>query len=137
MTCARGIFDIRLWVEGADEQEVYERLAELVRTARLFAPPGVIVKYSQLRNPDRTAAFEGTMRPAWVRRGVGVTDWLPELLDAKALQRELGVTRAAAEAIMRAVPVVSIPGLRKTYCRRVDVARLLEERTFAKDQVPA
>jgi len=66
-----------------------------------------------------------------------VSDRLPELLDAKALQAELGVTRAAAEAIMRAVLVVSIPGLRKTYCRRADVARLLEERTFAKDQVPA
>jgi len=65
-----------------------------------------------------------------------VSDRLPELLDAKALQAELGVTRAAAEAIMRAVPVVSIPNLRKTYCRRADVAQLLEERTFAKDQVP-
>ena len=65
-----------------------------------------------------------------------VSDRLPELLDAKALQAELGVTRAAAEAIMRAVPVVLIPDLRKTYCRRADVARLLEERTFAKDQVP-
>ena len=66
-----------------------------------------------------------------------MTDRLPELLDAKGLQAELGVTRAAAEAIMRAIPVVSIPGLRKSYCRRADVARLLELRTFAKDQVPA
>jgi hypothetical protein len=30
-----------------------------------------------------------------------VSDRLPELLDAKALRLELGVTRAAAEAIMR------------------------------------
>ncbi len=67
----------------------------------------------------------------------GVTDLLPELLDAKALQAELHVTRAAAEAIMRVIPTVSIPGLRKTYCRRPDVARLIEERTFQKDQVPA
>ena len=32
---------------------------------------------------------------------------LPELLDAKHLAAELGVTRAAAEAIMRRLPVVS------------------------------
>ena len=60
---------------------------------------------------------------------------LPELLDVKALRAELGVTRAAAEAIMRQLPVVQIDGLRKTYCRRSDVARLLEERTFEKDSV--
>ena len=62
------MFDIRVWVEGADEQEVYEQIAELVRVTRLSAPAGVTVKYSHLRNPDRTAAFEGNMRPAWVRR---------------------------------------------------------------------
>jgi hypothetical protein len=43
---------------------------------------------------------------------------LPELLDAKHLAAELGVTRAAAEAIMRQLPVVSIEGLRKVYVRR-------------------
>jgi hypothetical protein len=64
-------------------------------------------------------------------------DRLPQLLDAKHLAAELGVTRAAAEAIMRRLPVVSIEGLRKTYVRRDDVRRYLEERTFAKDQVPA
>ena len=64
-----------------------------------------------------------------------MSERLPELLDVKGLRAELGVSRAAAEAIMRAVPVVSIPGLRKTFCRRADVARLLEERTFAKDEV--
>jgi hypothetical protein len=66
-----------------------------------------------------------------------VTGSLPELLDAKRLQAELGVTRAAAEAVMRRLPVVQIEGLRKTYCRRADVARYLEARTFTKDQVPA
>lgn len=64
-------------------------------------------------------------------------DRLPELLDVKALRAELGVSRAAAEAIMRAVPVVQIEGLRKTFVRRDDVRRYLEERTFAKNQVPA
>jgi len=65
-----------------------------------------------------------------------VNEPLPELLDAKALRAELGVTRAAAEAIMRRLPVVQIEGLRKTYVRRGDVARYLDERTFAKDEVP-
>jgi hypothetical protein len=62
---------------------------------------------------------------------------LPELLDAKKLQAELGVTRAAAEAIMRAIPTVQIDGLRKVYVRRSDVVRYLEARTFAKDEVPS
>jgi len=53
------------------------------------------------------------------------------------VQAELGVTRAAAEAIMRQLPVVQFEGLRKTYCRRPDVAALIEARTFAKDQVAA
>ena len=57
---------------------------------------------------------------------------LPALLDAKSLREELGVTRAAAEAIMRQVPSVVIPGLRKAYCRRSDVEALLEQHTFAK-----
>jgi hypothetical protein len=65
-----------------------------------------------------------------------VSDPLPELLDVKSLRVELGITRAAAEAIMRRLPIVQIEGLRKTYVRRSDVARYLEARTFAKDQVP-
>ena len=35
---------------------------------------------------------------------------LPSLLDVKQLRGELGVSRAAAEAIMRQVPTVVIPG---------------------------
>jgi hypothetical protein len=66
-----------------------------------------------------------------------MTEPLPQLVDAKGLQTELGVTRAAAEAIMRRLPVVSIEGLRKTYVRRRDVRRYLEERTFEKSEVPA
>jgi hypothetical protein len=38
---------------------------------------------------------------------------LPELLDVKALRAELGVTRAAAEAIMRRLPVVQLPGAKE------------------------
>jgi hypothetical protein len=62
---------------------------------------------------------------------------LPALVDAKRVAAELGVTRAAAEAIMRQLPVVQIEGLRKVYVRRSDVAVYLEQRTFAKDEVPA
>ncbi len=66
-----------------------------------------------------------------------MSDPLPKLLDAKHLAGELGVTRAAAEKIMRRLPVVSIEVLRKTYVRRDDVAAYLDERTFDKGQVPA
>jgi hypothetical protein len=69
-------------------------------------------------------------------RGAPLTEPLPELLDAKRLQAELGVTRAAAEAIMRRLPIVAIEGLRKTYVRRADVSAYLEARTFTKDEVP-
>jgi hypothetical protein len=65
-----------------------------------------------------------------------VTERLPELLDRKRLQGELGITRAGAEALMRQLPIVAIEGLRKTYVRRDDVRRYLESRTFAKDEVP-
>jgi hypothetical protein len=66
-----------------------------------------------------------------------VSDRLPQLLDCKALQRELGVSRASAEALMRRVPTVHIEGLRKTFVRRDDVVRYLEQHTFSKDEVPA
>jgi len=66
-----------------------------------------------------------------------VSETLPQLLDAKGLQSELGITRAAADKIIRALPVVQLPGLRKVYVRRPDVEQLLEEHTYEKDQVPA
>ena len=66
-----------------------------------------------------------------------MSELLPELLDAKKLRAELGITRAAAEAIMRRLPIVQIEGLRKVYVRREHVLRYLEERTFAKNEVPA
>ena len=66
-----------------------------------------------------------------------MNDRLPELLDAKKLQAELGISRAAAEAIMRRLPVVQIEDLRKVYVRRSDVATYLEARTFAKTEVPS
>jgi hypothetical protein len=65
-----------------------------------------------------------------------MTEPLPELLDARHLAAELGVTRAAAEAVMRRLPTVQVPGLRKVYVRRPDVEKLLERCTFSKGEVP-
>ena len=62
---------------------------------------------------------------------------LPSLLDCRKLQGELDISRSAAEALMRRLPVVQIEGLRKVYVRRDDVQAYLAARTFTKDQVPA
>jgi hypothetical protein len=59
-----------------------------------------------------------------------MTEALPELLDAKKLQAELGVTRAVAEKLMRRIPLVVFEDVRKVYVRRADVVRLVEQRTF-------
>jgi hypothetical protein len=63
-----------------------------------------------------------------------VTQPLPELLDAKRLQAELGVSRAVAEKLMRRLPLVVFEDLRKVYVRRDDLVRLVERRTFQKDR---
>ena len=60
---------------------------------------------------------------------------LPELLDSKRLQVELGVSRAVAEKVMRKLPVVVFEDVRKVYVRREDVENYLAERTFAKQRV--
>jgi hypothetical protein len=77
------------------------------------------------------------LQAARIPEAKSVTEPLPELLDAKRLQGELGVTRAAAEAIMRQLPVVQVEGLRKTYVTRAAVAAYIDSRTFAKDEVPS
>jgi hypothetical protein len=63
----RAVFDLRLWVEGTDRFEVWERVTELQRLASLFAPAGVDVRYVQLR-PNRSRRFEATMEPAKRKR---------------------------------------------------------------------
>ena len=68
---------------------------------------------------------------------VSAAEPLPALLDCRGIMLELGVKRATAEAIMRAVPTLEIPGLRKSFARRVDVLALLDACTYAKDEVPA
>jgi hypothetical protein len=68
---------------------------------------------------------------------------LPALLDCKQLQRELNITRAAAEAIMRKLPAVIFEDLRKTYVKREDVTTYLEactsggEWVFRKERIAA
>jgi len=52
---------------------------------------------------------------------------LPRLLDERNLAETLGITRAAALKIMRQLPKVTPPGLRKVYVREGDVRALLEE----------
>jgi hypothetical protein len=64
-----------------------------------------------------------------------VIEPLPELLDAKRVQAELGVTRAVAEKLMRRLPLVVFEDVRKVYVKREDIARLIEKRTFAKNEV--
>jgi hypothetical protein len=59
----------------------------------------------------------------------GARSWLPRLIDQRGIAEELGVTRAAAEKIMRQVPKVHVPGLRKVYVKRDDVLRVIEEGT--------
>jgi hypothetical protein len=60
---------------------------------------------------------------------------LPELLDVKGVQSELGVTRAAAEAIVKQCDVIAFAGLRKTYVKRADVLELVRRSTYSKGQV--
>jgi hypothetical protein len=65
-----------------------------------------------------------------------VSEGLPELLDAKKLQAELGVSRAVAETLMRRLPLVVFEDVRKVYVRRADVAALIEVSTVAKGNGP-
>jgi hypothetical protein len=59
----------------------------------------------------------------------GTRSTLPRLIDQRGIVDELGVTRAAAEKIMRLIPKVHVAGLRKVYVKRDDVLRLLEDGT--------
>jgi hypothetical protein len=65
---------------------------------------------------------------------MAMTEPLPELLDAKGVQTELGVTRAVAEKLMRKLPLIVFEDVRKVYVRRDDVAALVEASTVAKDR---
>jgi hypothetical protein len=54
-----------------------------------------------------------------------------KLMDAGTIMRELGIARNAADVLMRQLPKVTIPGIRKNFVRRADVADLLERNTKA------
>lgn len=56
---------------------------------------------------------------------------LPKLIDCAGVMRELGVKRGVAEAYMRALPKVTVPGNRKVFVKRADLQRLLDEHTVA------
>ena len=60
---------------------------------------------------------------------------LPQLLDRKTLAAEMGIPRSAIDAIFRVLDVVAFPDLRKSFVRREDVHRLIEEHTFGDDRV--
>ena len=62
---------------------------------------------------------------------------LTELLDAKRLQAELGVSRAVAEKVMRRLPTVVFEDIRKTYVRRSDVARYPSSAPSRRIRCPA
>lgn len=70
--------------------------------------------------------MDGVLEVRTLRRAP-TAEALPRLMDCKHLREELGITRAAAEAIMRRLPVIEPPGLRKVYVRRSDVAQFLED----------
>lgn len=65
-----------------------------------------------------------------------MSESLPELLDCKTVQAELHVSRAVAEKVMRQLPTVQFPGIRKTYVKRPDLTAFIEMSTFQKDEVP-
>jgi hypothetical protein len=58
-----------------------------------------------------------------------VSEQLPKLIDRAGIERELGVKRSAAEAIMRDLAKVTIPGHSKVYVKRADVQKLLDDGT--------
>ena len=79
----------------------------------------------------KTRSGASGLKLAAVRVGKAVPSRrdLPRLLDCRAIRLELGVSRAAAEAIMRQLPKCQVPGLRKTYVKRDDLIRVVDEWT--------
>lgn len=56
---------------------------------------------------------------------------LKGLYDTARLARELGISRRAAETIMRQIPKQQVPDLRKAYVRGGDVQAFLDEHVVA------
>jgi len=57
----RAIFEFRVWVEGDTRDQVFERITHLVERARVLEPPGVSVRYSQLRSGHPLSEFRRTI----------------------------------------------------------------------------
>jgi len=60
---------------------------------------------------------------------------LPQLLDRKTLAIETGLPRSAIDVIFRRCPIVALPGHRKVYVRRADVATYFDQHTFRDNRV--
>jgi hypothetical protein len=122
------------WARIGNENEAGEILAA-IGALQMAADTGlaVVVVSHQRKAPGR---FGEAVRGS--NALTGAVDIVLELERSLSFRdanvRVLGVTRAAAEAIMRQLPVVQFEGLRKVYVRRGDVRRLLEERTLTKNQ---
>jgi hypothetical protein len=56
------------------------------------------------------------------------------LLDRRALA-ELGLQRRSVDYLFRELPVVSLPGVRRTYVYADDVRRCLAEHTYTEERV--
>lgn len=70
--------------------------------------------------------------------GTAMSDRLPEVMDVKKIQEEMGVTRSAAEKILRHSRSVFAPPkdeLDKVYAFRSDVEAYIERHTYSKNQV--
>ncbi len=52
---------------------------------------------------------------------------LPELIDVRGIQEEMGVKRTVAERIIENIPKQQIPGVRRLLVRRSDVQKFLDE----------
>lgn len=117
-----------------EAEVISDRLRQRVKPTRMGREPTAVIepyrtKRIKRKLDDRVRLLPGAQR-RHARGAGGVTvEPLPELLDARHLAAELGVTRAAAEKMMRRLPLVEIPGLRKVYVKRADVVALLESST--------
>jgi hypothetical protein len=59
----------------------------------------------------------------------------PEALLSSSHLRELGLSRRAAEAVFRALPVVVLPGFSRPLVRVADYLELIERSTYRDDRV--
>jgi hypothetical protein len=93
---------------------------------------------ASLVEAQRHSDEPGTLARVADGRAEAVNEPLPEVLDNKRIREELGVTKAAAEKLMRQCPKTFAPPkdvLDKVYVYRADVEALLERWTSTKDEV--